>query len=355
MNATLTIAPPEEQRRLPRVRFGLALDLWSATGRLPDVLDRAAELLKLAERYEFESVWAGEHRPAAPFSFHTPAPLLVLAALANRTRLRLGTGVTLLTLWHPLQLAYESALLDQLSGGRLTLGVGVGTSALMSRYGVAPDEAGSRMDEALDVLKTLWAGGTTFDGHHWHIDGAVYPGPVQEGGPPVWVGGKLRRSVRRAAVYGDAWYAATPYHLGIIARQARRYRDELERAGKRADDAIVAINRATFLAETDGEARRQGEPYLRHVLDFYGRVGGIWDADGNALDPKTDLFSDLGVEVYFCGSPQLCIEAVDRYHVEGRVNYVNFRVSMGDMPQRLVERTVTLLGEQVIPAFSASN
>src|SRR5262249_54187818 len=101
--------------------------------------------------------------------------------------------------------------------GRLTLGVGVGTSVVMSRYGIRPDEAGSRMDEALGVLKTLWAGGDRFDGRHWQIEGAVYPGPVQDGGPPVWVGGKLRRSTRRAAVFGSGWYAATPYHLGIIA------------------------------------------------------------------------------------------------------------------------------------------
>ena len=141
-----------------KIKFGLALDFWSNKKPLSQHLNDYVELLKIAEGYGFDSVWAGENRPRNLQPGHTPSPLLILASLASRTTLRLGTGVTLLTVWQPLRLAYDAALLDQLSDGRLTLGVGVGIAPVMRRYGVPPEEAASRMDDTLRMLKALWSG-----------------------------------------------------------------------------------------------------------------------------------------------------------------------------------------------------
>ena len=193
-----------------KIGFGLALDFWSANQPLTEHLDDYAELLELAENLGFNSVWAGENRPRQSEPGHVPSPLLVLAALANRTRLRLGTGVTLLTLWHPLRLAYDAAMLDQLSNGRFTLGVGVGAGFNMQRYGFDPAEAGSRTDETLAVLKAMWSGEKEFKGQHWNFKGGVVPEPVQPGGPPIWVGGNdwplhpPRRGVRIGLVRRDS-------------------------------------------------------------------------------------------------------------------------------------------------------
>ena len=158
-------------------------------------------------------MWAGEHHPRFAEPGHVPSPLLVLSALARSTKLRLGTGATLLTLWDPLRLAYDSAILDQISGGRFILGVGVGNPGLMRRFGIPRNQAGSRMDEALVLLKNLWAGEEEFQGKHFKVKGKVYPEPTQPGGPPIWVGGAIRRSVQRAAEHpgkhpqipGDSW------------------------------------------------------------------------------------------------------------------------------------------------------
>jgi len=75
----------------------------------------------LAERHGFDSLWVGQHFPAGPVLFHPPSPLLILAAVAPQTGLTLGTGVLLLPMWHPVTLAYEMAVLDQLCGGRRVL------------------------------------------------------------------------------------------------------------------------------------------------------------------------------------------------------------------------------------------
>ena len=86
------------------------------------------------------------------------------------------------------------------------------------------------------------------------------------------------------------------------------------------------------------------------MLDFYARFGAITDADENPLDRGADLFELVGPEVYFVGSPPSCIASIERY-VEAGVTQFNLRISMGDMPVPLVERTLKLLGEQVLPHF----
>lgn len=332
------------------IDFGLALDFWSNQQPLGRRLEDYVRLLRIAEDKGFVSVWAGENRPPKLQPGHTPSPLLVLAALANRTTLRLGTGVTLLTLWQPLRLAYDGAMLDQLCDGRLTLGVGVGSGAVMKRYGVPRSESGPRMDDTLKFLKAMWSGADHYHGEHFQVDGAVVPGPVQPGGPPIWVGGTINRSVQRAAELGDAWCAATQYHFELIKLQARRYREALQARGADPSGATVAINRSTFLAPTVDQARREGKPYVTDVLNFYAAFGSITDAAGKPLDRKTDLFERVGDEIYFVGSPASVIESIERY-VEAGVNQFNLRVSMGDMPAELVERTIRLLGDQVLPRF----
>lgn len=333
-----------------KIKFGLALDFWSNAQPLSRRLDEYARLLEIADDLGFSSVWAGENRPVRPEPGHTPSPLLILAALASRTTLRLGTGVTLLTLWQPLRLAYDGAMLDQLSDGRLTLGVGIGSGPVMKRFGVSRAESGSRMDDTMRFLKAMWSGADHYHGEHFQVDGAVVPGPVQPGGPPIWVGGTINRSVQRAAELGDAWCAATQYHLELIRLQARRYRDALTARGDDASRATVAINRTAFLAPTEEQARREGKGFVSDVLNFYAAFGAVTDAAGTPLDPNTDLFERVGEEIYFVGSPAMVIDSMARY-VEAGVTQFNFRVSMGDMPAELVERTIRLLGEQVLPRF----
>src|SRR5947207_13386162 len=96
------------------VKFGLALDLQSAGRTLGEQIERLLPIIHLAEGYGFDLVSAGETYPTRPGGGHVPSPLMMLAALAPNTRIRLGTGVTLLPAWHPLKLAYDVAVLDQI-------------------------------------------------------------------------------------------------------------------------------------------------------------------------------------------------------------------------------------------------
>jgi alkanesulfonate monooxygenase SsuD/methylene tetrahydromethanopterin reductase-like flavin-dependent oxidoreductase (luciferase family) len=333
------------------IRFGLALDFWSATKPFAERLDEYAGLLRLAEKYGFDSVWAGENRPVKSEAGHVPAPFLVLAALARSTSLRLGTGVALITLQHPLQLAYDAVMLDHLTEGRFILGAGLGAPQAMKRYGVNPDESAALMDELLAFLKAMWSGADRFEGRLISVRGKALPEPFTPGGPPVLIAGKVKRSAERAAEFGAGWYGATQYHFALIANQAARYREKLIALGQNPDAGIVAINRTSFVAETDEQARREGGPYVSSVLNFYGSYGALTDAQGNPLAPDTNYFEATGDEQYFCGSPETVLASIQKYVAAG-VNQFNLRISMGEMPIEMAARTVTLIGERIIPRFN---
>src|SRR2546422_3758818 len=175
-----------------------------------------------AEAAGFDSIWLGEHHNH-PVLY--PAPLIGLAAVASRTRsIRLGTGVLLLPLYHPLAVAEEAAMVDVISGGRLILGVGAGYAPEeFAAFGVSIRERGSRMDEAVPLLRRLWSDErVTHEGRHYRLTNAtVAPRPVQRYGPPIWFAGWVEPAIRRAARLGDAWLggpAAKPDGLATRRR-----------------------------------------------------------------------------------------------------------------------------------------
>src|SRR4051794_12829880 len=109
-----------------RPEFGLAIDFARPADPGGNRTRQIPTVIELAEASGFQSVWAGEQYAADAARIHLPGPFLVLASLIPQTSLKLGTGVLVLPAYHPLRLAYETALLDVLSDGRLIVGAGVG-------------------------------------------------------------------------------------------------------------------------------------------------------------------------------------------------------------------------------------
>lgn len=337
---------------MARLQFGLALDFGATHATLDQVLAEYVPLIHLAERYGFESVWAGESYPQRPGAAHLPAPLLALAALAPQTRLRLGTGVVLLPMWAPLRLAYEAAVLDQLAGGRFTLGVGLGSPADWARFGVERAGLGDRVDETLALLRALWSGAPGYQGRLLRVEGGLAPLPVQPGGPPLWVGGLAPRAARRAARYGDAWYASTRYTLEEIRVQSARYRAALAAAGKGSAPACVSVNRLAVIAPTDAAAWRDGGPHVARVLRYYAAAGSpLPRRDGRPARPDDpDLVEALADALCLIGSPATVVARLEAYAAVG-VTHVQLRVAPGEMPAELVAQSIRLAGERVLPYF----
>jgi probable F420-dependent oxidoreductase len=202
------------------VKLGLfAINMGAST-----TPDRLASTAQAAEAAGFESVWAGEHValpdpqvPPSPMAPQDPAldPLLALAwAAAATSRLRLATGIVILPQRNPVVLAKQVASLDVLSGGRITLGVGVGYLEPEFRaIGANFEHRGAVTDEYLDAMERLWYDEhPVFHGRFADFAGIdAYPRPVQR--PiPIVVGGHTKRAYQRAVARGHGWYgfALTP-------------------------------------------------------------------------------------------------------------------------------------------------
>ena len=210
-----------------------------ATGPWLPRIDELIELVELVDRCGYDSLWVGDH-----ISFAIPIldPLLQLAqaAVASR-RLLLGTNVYLLPLRHVGPAAKQISTLDHLTEGRLIFGVGVG-GEFPKEYelaGVPIGERGARLSEAIRVLRKLWSGEAVAH------DGAFYPFPElsmqpparQQGGPPIWCGGRSPGALKRTGRLADGWmsYVVTPEmyrtNLAAIAEAAEAAKRPLARFG----------------------------------------------------------------------------------------------------------------------------
>lgn len=206
-----------------------------------------ARACEVVEEHGADSIWAVDHI-AFPYGFQAVYPyathefgespdqpsvwwdcLSVLAYLAARTeRVKIGTGVLVLPYRHPVATAKAVATVDQLSGGRVLFGVGVGwLRDEFEALQLAPfEERGSLVDEQLEIIRAVWTQDrAAFEGTHYRFpEISVTPKPVQRPGPPVLVGGNSPAALRRTARHGDAWHA-----LMLLPTEIREHRGRLAR------------------------------------------------------------------------------------------------------------------------------
>lgn len=219
--------------------YGATVHLGVTLGQLNPAF--FVEVTEEADRLGFESVWMAEHLvfpiraegQLVPGEEHPPVPPTVpifdacayLSYLAGRTeRIGLGTFVYLLGLRHPFVGARAFATLDVVSGGRARCGVGAGwLTPEWEAVGIDPRTRGSRLDEAIGVVRRLWTEDViTHDGPHFPFEPVAFePKPTQAGGPPILVGGESARALRRAATLGDGWLGMAHTPESAAAQVAR--------------------------------------------------------------------------------------------------------------------------------------
>jgi len=239
-------------------------------------------LVQRIEALGFDSLWTGDH-----VSFHNPLyeSLTLLATYAPLTRrIRLGTAVYLLALRTPAIAAKITSTLDVLSGGRLIFGVGVGgeNPKEFEVCGVPHRERGARVSEGIDVVRALWRDTpASFKGRFTRFESvSLDPKPIQQPGPPIWIGGRSDAALARAGRQGDGWvaYVVQPERY---TQSADKIRAAAAAAG-RALDGFAFAHLAFVTVGRDWEsAKAVWAQYLtkRYAQDFeplarkYGILG----------------------------------------------------------------------------------
>ncbi len=233
-------------------------------------------LLALADRAEalgYDSVWIGDSLLARP----RHDPLTLMAAVAARTRLTVGTAVLLPALRNPVVLAHQVATLDRIAEGRLILGYGIAGDvpnirAEFAAAGAPFEKRVGRMMEGLRLCRALWSGEPVdWDGRWTVREGVLGPTPHSPGGPPIWLGTGAPAGLRRAARHFDGWFPTGPDAEGWSERW-REVQAEAAAAGRPAGAVTGAVYLTLALDEDADAGNARIDAYLE---SYYGAPAAV--------------------------------------------------------------------------------
>jgi probable F420-dependent oxidoreductase len=257
---------------------------------IPEAVVRA--VAQRADALGFQDLWVTNNTVDVIDSFDSLTVLTYAAALTSR--IRLGVSVMVLPTYHPVHVAHAVATLDRLSGGRATLGVGLGRLEELPLFQVPVERRVRRFTESIELIRALWADeSVTYDGEIFTADRArLGVRPVQQP-PPIWLGSFHPDALRRAARIGDGWMGAGGSGSASFAHAVPVLHDAL--AGEGRDPASFPISKRVFLSVHDDGATARAEvgrwfttAYGNPALTEQAGVFGTPDDVGEQLQALVD-------------------------------------------------------------------
>jgi probable F420-dependent oxidoreductase len=317
--------------------------------RLPQRIDEVCAEAQLAEQVGFDAILVGEHHQHR--DGFLPSPLIVSTAVAARTqKIRIGTGILLLPLYHPVHVAEDAATLDIISNGRLILGVGMGyQTGDFEAFGVPPSQRVSRLEEGIDIIRACWTQDTfSYDGKRFRLDNvAVYPKPVQLPHPPIWVGAMADESIRRAAQYGDAWLTGMTQPMSNILRHTQTYKAY---AGECQRPAHIILMRDAWVAETREQAEDEYGPEVLTAYKYYWQSNSLSFQEQRAEAEFS--IAKMAPDRIILGSPEEVVDQLQQWQEATGAEMVIFRLRQahsGGPSHEKILRAIRLFGDKVIP------
>jgi probable F420-dependent oxidoreductase len=252
---------------MPHMRFAISIPQFYADGDFDPGAFRA--YFARVEELGFDSAWAQEQVLGATPQLGPVEAMTYAAACTGR--IRLGCVVFVSTLHSPVHLAKSLSTLDQLSGGRLDVGIGTGGKGRpFAAFGIGPDRYVARFSEGFELMKALWTQPrVTFDGEFWQLsDAAMEPKPRQKPYPPVWFGANGVAALQRAARLGDGFFGAGSTPTARFAEQVTVVRAALAEAGRDPADFPIAKRLYVVVDDDGGRARERINAAMERL---YGR------------------------------------------------------------------------------------
>jgi len=341
--------------RFSNFLFPESRDAAHDAARIAEALEEA----RLTERLGFDAIWLAEHHFDGNCAYVDPVTFAA-AILGTTTRLRVGFAVAQVSLHHPVRLAEQMSLLDNLGRGRLTVGVGRGTAYNIYEYqgyGIPHGESAERYEEAEEIMLKAWTGDDGFEhsGRFWQVKGpALRPRPYTRPHPFLL---RAASSDRGAAGLGGR---GVPFMMNVQSDEQTAARFTAYQAAMRAagyDDEHVArcmqecwVWRNVYVGETDAEAERDAAKHFMAMVDHRSSMRERIAADqGQSITNKNPVYRDPKVGLV-CGSPATIAERMAKIAATG-AGGVMMQFRLGPMPEEMAAASMRRFAEKVIPEF----
>jgi alkanesulfonate monooxygenase SsuD/methylene tetrahydromethanopterin reductase-like flavin-dependent oxidoreductase (luciferase family) len=313
--------------------------------RSEDVGRRLDDIVVLAETARdlgFESLFSHHHYLA---NLQTPQALPVLARLVPSTGdMRLGIGVYLATYEHPVQLAENFATLDQLSGGRLILGVGAGyRDDEFTTFGVDGKRRWTRLAETLELVDKLWTGErVTHRGEFFTVeDQAISVVPRQRPRPAFWMGANAERTIRRSGAIGDAWLAPPNVKARWAKGHLLYFKEALAARGIAPEGREHPIVRELYVTDRDDAVDAEIGEYVRNEYLAFAQYDSVYER----------YFADMWQKSFLFGSPDTVAQKIADLADGGFTTFI-FRTNWPGMPIERSLESLRRFAAEVMPRFA---
>jgi alkanesulfonate monooxygenase SsuD/methylene tetrahydromethanopterin reductase-like flavin-dependent oxidoreductase (luciferase family) len=335
------------------LRFGIVHDFRCPPGTdipMPRVYAETFEQIELAEQWGLELCWFTEHHFLDDGYLPNFVPVAGAAA-ARTTTMRFSTDICLLPFRHPLRLAEDLAVLDNISNGRMELGAGMGYAAHeFAGFGTPLSRRVSLTEETLEILRLAWTGERfSFAGKRWTVDDVlVTPHPVQPGGPPLWIAATSRAGAARAARFDTNLLPQGPRQVVL-----QPWQEAVRAAGRRPEDYRVGIIRGVFVTddvERDWPPIAAAENYRR---DVYVRIIKA-SADHGARPPGRREPIPLNPLEWTVGSVEHCVAELSGFI---RDHQITDLVTWGGPPglaPSVMNPSLERFATEVVPALRSA-
>ncbi|MDH4145465.1 MAG: LLM class flavin-dependent oxidoreductase [Acidimicrobiia bacterium] len=334
------------------LRFGIVHDFRCPPGSdvpMPRVYAETFEQIELADQLGLELCWFTEHHFIEDGYLPNFVPVAGAAA-ARTSKIRFSTDICLLPFRHPVRLAEDLAILDNISDGRMELGAGMGYAAHeFAGFGLPRSRRVSLTEETLHVLRGAWSGEPfTFEGKRWTFrDLRVTPDPVQRGGPPLWIAATSRAGALRAAAFDTNLLPQGPRRSVL-----EPWQDELRSSGRDPGDYRVGIIRGVFVtddAEREWAPIAEAERYRRDV--YVGLIKASDDHGPRPEGPRQPV--PLNPLEWTVGPVEHCVDELAGFMAEHQVTDL---VTWGGPPglaPSVMNASLERFANEVVPALRA--
>lgn len=358
----MTVGQADAGSEHSQVQFGIFDWIDSSGADVPDIYEQRLKMLELADSSGFFCYHLAEHQ-LTPLSL-VPSPSLFLSAAIQRTRrLHLGPMGYLLPIYNPIRLIQEICMLDQMSRGRMEIGVGRGISALeLAFYNVDAAESRDIFREALDIVATgLATGVVSHEGAHYRFNDVRFQiRPYQHPYPPFWYPTNYPESFPFMAQHAmntllhrvTAEQAAEMFE--DYRTQMAQYRDNPGRLNAHVPETKLGLVRLVHVAETDEAAMRQARAsfdYFQGNMGFLARTRGATTSPGVQVRRMEGFDEEAAQGRYIAGSPATVLRQVQEQVRLSGCNYFVGAFATGNMTDEQVLTSLSLFARHVMPAF----